>query len=109
VLGREERAQALGVRARVQFNEARDAVRVQLEAPSPAPAALRLWLLHPTRAGEDQAVALRAVAPGLYEGSLMAPRAGAWRIRVEDGSATWRISGGWQSQRPGVTLDAVAR
>ena len=109
VIAREERAKALEVAAALQFNEERDGVRVVLASKLESPPRLQLTLVHPTRAGEDQSVALARVAPGLFEGRLNAPRTGAWRLQLEDGEGTWRVSGPWQSRTDAVTLGEVAR
>jgi hypothetical protein len=103
VLARESRASALGLAAAVQFNEEHDQVRVTLRSAAP-PAALRLRLVHPTRAGEDQVAALAAIGPGLYEGRLRAPRAGNWRVKLEDDANTWRLSGLWHTAQASLEL-----
>lgn len=108
VLERDARASALGLTAMVQFNDARDRVRVTLRGPAPEQAPV-LRLLNATRAGADQTVALAAVAPGVYEGVLpIAPR-GVWRVQLEDAGAAWRLTGHWRETQSGVTLGAVRR
>jgi hypothetical protein len=109
VIAREERAQALAVAASIRFNDERDHVRVALASREASPERLQLTLLHPTRAGEDQSVALARVAPGLFEGRLLPPRGGAWRLQIEDDKGTWRIGGAWQSRAGEITLGEVAR
>jgi len=102
-IAREERAQALGLAATVEFDAARDRVRVTItkgEAPSEPP---RLTLVHATRAGVDQAVTLRTAGPGRYEGAVRIPVEGAWRVRLEDAAASWRLSGHWSG------IDRTAR
>jgi hypothetical protein len=102
-IAREERAQALGLAATIEFDAARDHVRVTItkgEAPSEPP---RLTLVHATRAGVDQAVTLRAAGPGSYEGAVRIPVEGAWRVRLEDAAASWRLSGHWSG------IDRTAR
>jgi uncharacterized protein len=106
VLARDEQARALGLSATVQFNDARDRVRVLLRGPLP-PRPPRLRLVNATRAGEDRTVALAAVAPGVYEGALRIGPAGLWRVQLEDMGATWRLTGHWRESQPGVTLGAV--
>jgi hypothetical protein len=97
VIAREERARALGVAAAIAFNDERDRVRVTLASTAASPTALRLTLVHPTRSGEDQVLALSPVAPGLYEGTMRAPRAGAWTLLLEDGASSWRVSCAWRT------------
>jgi hypothetical protein len=109
MIAREERAKALEVAAAIRFNEERDGVRVVLASRQASPQRLQLTLVHPTRAGEDQSVALSQVSPGMFEGRLDVPRTGAWRLQLEDGEGTWRVSGPWQSRMDAVTLGEVAR
>jgi uncharacterized protein len=111
-LARDARADTLGVKAAVQFNEERDRVRVRL-AGETRPAQLRLTLVHPTRAGGDQAATLARIAAPMaggaaaeswYEGKLQAPATGTWRLRIEDAEATWRLTGMWRTGETAVTL-----
>jgi len=91
-LAREERARALGVRAQVWLDPEGGRVRVALVARA-YPASVRLTLVHRARAGLDRSIALERLAPGLYEAPLAAPAGGAWRLVLEDGAATWRVTG----------------
>jgi uncharacterized protein len=109
-LARDARAGALHLAAEIQFNEERTAARVRLGGEA-RPEALRLTLVHPTRAGGDQVVTLRGVfpsreaeGPSFYEGRVQVPREGTWRIRVEDDRQTWRLTGAWRTQYGVVTL-----
>ena len=105
VAERETRALALGIAAKVVFNEERDRVRVILASNAPLPNGLRLTLVHPTRHA-DQAIALRHAGAGLYEGRLNPPPNAAWRIALEDTAGTWRVAGRWRAGNA-VTLGAV--
>ena len=109
VLGREEQAKVLRVGANVQFNEEGTRVRVALAAGAPEPSALKLALIHPTRAGEDQLVSLAPVAPRLFEGQLAVPRAGNWNLQLEDGAATWRLEGTWHTGQAQLRLGETNR
>lgn len=108
-LARDARAGALHVAADVQFNEERTAARVRLSGDA-LPGAVKLTLVHPTRAGGDQAVVLQRVGsttgpgPALYEGRIEVPREGTWRVRVEDDRNTWRLTGAWRTQDGAVSL-----
>jgi hypothetical protein len=109
LLAREDMARSLGLQAVVQFSPGHDRVRVRLEgaqAPGGVPA---LVLIHATRAGEDQSVALREVAAGTYEGMLHPPGAGVWRLQLQDARATWRLTGHWRAGQGGATLGAGTR
>lgn len=107
-LARDAAAAALHVKAEVQFNEERTRARVRL-AGDTHPAHLRMTLVHPTRAGGDQAVELQRVspagaAPALYEGALASPHAGTWRLRIEDDGGAWRLTGLWRTGQAAATL-----
>lgn len=107
-IARDEKARDLGIAATVQFNEERSRVRLMLVAPSDPPA-VTLRMVHPTRAGEDQAIDLRRMARGLYEGTMNAPRSERWRVRLEDPEGRWRVSGEWSGKTPQLTLGAGPR
>ena len=106
VIEREERARALGVSASVQFGEDRAHVRVILRAPGTAPRALRLTLVHPTRAGQDQVIALAPTGEGTYVGAMGVPRGAVMGLRLEDDEAGWRIVGTWPTEESSVSLGA---
>jgi hypothetical protein len=106
-LERERRAKDLAVAATLQVNEDAKRARVVLAAHARAPAMLRLWLIHPTRAGEDQLVALSPVGPGIFEGPIGPVRAGRWGVRLEDDAGTWRLEGEWRTGMGRVTLGDV--
>lgn len=70
------------------------ASRVRVVLAGAAPSTLTLRLAHPTRAGFDQVVSLRRVAPGVYEGALRPGDAGRWRVVLE--TPEWRLVGEWR-------------
>lgn len=93
VLERAERAAALGLTATVNIDaagRARVALAAETQAADALPAALRVAVLHPTRAGHDlRAVVVRG-PDGDYVGQLDAPLPpGHWRIIVE--TDAWRL------------------
>lgn len=95
-VARDARAVALGLQADVQFNEEHDRVRVVLTGGA-RPATVTLRLVHPTRAGEDQAVVLAHSGGGVYEGRVAPPGKGRWSVRIEDGEGTWRLARTWRN------------
>lgn len=107
VLDREARARTLAIRALVTFNPERTRVRLQLAGDGPPPARLTLRLAHPTRAGEDQTIALAPAAGGVFEGAMQPPAAGRWHVLLEDAGATWRLSASWQTEAASVALGAA--
>jgi len=104
VLEREERARALGVAAAVQFREDRQHVRVILRSGGEPPRALRLTIVHPTREGDDQVIALTQSSPGVYDGAMGVPRAARHGLRLEDDAGEWRIAGTWPREASSVNL-----
>jgi hypothetical protein len=109
-LARDARAADLRLAADVQFNEERTRVRVRL-AGAAQPDTVRMTLVHPTRAGGDQATTLRRISPasageGLYEGAVATPHAGTWRLRLEDTAGGWRLTGNWRTHDGSAALHA---
>ena len=84
----------------------RERVRVILSAPGPAPRVLRLTIIHPTRAGEDQVIRLAPMGEGTYAGAMGVPRGAAMGLRLEDDEAGWRIVGTWFTEESSVSLGA---
>jgi uncharacterized protein len=95
VLHRDDRAAQLGLRANVLFNFDNRRLRVLLtgETAAPAAAALRLRVLHPTRAGADQTLRLSASSPGVFDGALADLSKGRWLLQLEDADRNWRLTG----------------
>jgi len=87
VLGREENARRLGVRARIESAHGR--LRVALAGA--APEALFAQLAHATRAGHDVRLRLALLAPGVYEAELPPLAAGRWSVVLEDPRREWRV------------------
>ena len=85
-LERGARAAALGVAATVDV-ASDGTVAVRLDggdgSEEARPAALRLRLAHPTRAGDDRAATLVADGGGSYAGRVTPVGAGRWRVIVE--------------------------
>ena len=92
-LSRSEKAVALGLLAHVRVTS--DMLRVTLSARQPGfqpPAALRITVSHPTRAGLDQTELLARDGAG-YSARFRLPAAGHWLILVEDDAKNWRMMG----------------
>lgn len=99
-LSRSDAAERLGIVAELQLVDGR--VRVLLA--SAGAGALKLQLVHPTRAGMDQSLELTKVRPGVYEGVLAPMRAGRWHVVLEQ--SDWRLAGDWLLPAKGaLTLD----
>jgi hypothetical protein len=95
VIRRDQLAAELGLRANVLFNFDNQRVRVYLRAEEgrALPDAIRLRVLHPTRAGADQVAELPASSAGVYDGAVATLRRGRWLLSLEDMRPTWRLMG----------------
>ncbi|NWG32212.1 MAG: FixH family protein [Rhodocyclaceae bacterium] len=90
-LARSRLAETLGITVAMRLEG--DRVRVRLGSrDAVAPAALRLTLSHPTRAGIDQLAILKPNGDE-YVGELNLPASGHWLLIVEDEAKTWRVMG----------------
>jgi uncharacterized protein len=103
VLRREARARELGLSASASLAGAE--VRVTLRGATEALPGLRLRLVHPTRAGRDQVVALRP-AEGVYQGRMTSANGEPRLLVLEDAAATWRITGSWNGRDGAAELRA---
>jgi hypothetical protein len=102
VLERDRRARELGLAASVSFSGGR--VRVVLARDVPGP--VRFRLIHPTRAGSDQVVQLRDVAPRVYEGELEQADDERRLLVLEDLAGTWRLTGTRARHAGSAALDS---
>lgn len=90
-LSRAARAQQLMLAGRAEVGA--DSVRLTLTGAGMLPETLRLRLVHPTRAVDDQVFEVHAVSPGIYAGKLAAAAVGRRVVMVEDMAKTWRLAG----------------
>lgn len=106
VLDRERAALRQGVTAEVRLEEGGRRVVVELATKDGAPpAALVLKVIHPTRAGFDQTLRLRAEGRGVFRGALSPLTTGRWVLSLEDEGGTWRLTGDlWYPERPTAQL-----
>ncbi|UXY13977.1 FixH family protein [Chitiniphilus purpureus] len=94
-LDRDRGAARLGLHAQVLLADNGKDLRVVLDRPTSA--ALRLKVVHPTRAGLDQTVALKRETERLYTATLAVPLTQPrWRVELADAAGTWRLTGVWQ-------------
>jgi uncharacterized protein len=102
VLSREQRAKALGYRARVSFL---DGIRVRLTATEnlASTGRLKLLLVHPTQKASDASWFLNLDARGDYVAATRPANAASWRGRrtliLEDEAQTWRLVGDMDTGR----------
>jgi hypothetical protein len=104
VLDREARAAALGLQATLSFNPEGDRVRVLISEGGARAVRPTLRLVHPTRVGQDQTVALAPGAGGVLDGALVPVSPGTWRLVLEDAAGQWRLAGEWRTADRQVTL-----
>ena len=93
-LSRSEKAVALGLIAKVHITS--DTLTVALSAKSSGfqmPAALRVTVSHPTRAGLDQTEVIHGTGAGTFSARFRLPAAGHWLILIEDEAKNWRMMG----------------
>lgn len=91
-LARAERAQAMGLEARLAVREGQAQLRLAGHPGVVLPPRVRLTLSHPTRSGLDQALLLTGQG-GVYTGPAVELPAGRWQVVIEDEAATWRLAG----------------
>jgi len=101
---RAQRAEELALGARVEPGVDGGQVRVTVTGAAALPPVLRLRLVHPTQAVADQWIELRAVGPGIYEGTRVAPAAGRRVMMLEDAARTWRLAGEAANSAQAVVL-----
>ena len=92
-LSRSEKATSLGLIAHLRITS--DSLNVALTTKAKGfalPAALRVTVSHPTRAGLDQTVLIPLVGTG-YSSKFRLPAAGHWLSMVEDDQKAWRVLG----------------
>ncbi len=98
---RDKKAVSLGLQAEVIQNEEGTQIRILLRGKPDTvlPQVLNLRIIHPTRSGADQTIALRADGAGFYAGKLSAFLTGRWHVAVEDDKRQWRLTGDWRIEK----------
>lgn len=94
---RDQKAVALGLQADLMQSGDGRQLRVLLRGypDTRLPESARLRIVHPTRAGIDQTIELRAEGKGTYLAPLRAPLSGRWHVVLEDDKKEWRLTGDW--------------
>ncbi len=100
-LAAERRAQALGLRARIDIDTSSGAILATVTAESPAdwPKTLELLLSHPAFAARDRSVTLTASRPDdagnpAWSGHFVDVPDGRWYMVLTHGDI-WRLNGTW--------------
>ncbi|KPK27908.1 MAG: hypothetical protein AMJ66_11045 [Betaproteobacteria bacterium SG8_40] len=105
VIEREQRAVQMGLKA--QMLVADNNIRIHLDGSGERPGRIVVRFVHPTRAGEDREIELTPVAPGWYQAVLPDLAQGRWRLQIEDGDTTWRLTGVWTTNQKSLLISAV--
>lgn len=94
---RDQQATSLGLQA--DLMRSGNALRLMITGHAEArlPDTLTLKIMHPTRAGNDQLIPMRAEGQGFYAGSLTADVGGRWLVSIEDPAGQWRLQGDWEA------------
>ena len=94
-LARDTKAAELKLAALARIDLASSKIHVQLTSDQKTlnPEALRLQLLHPTRANLDISLELKRLKHGSYMSDLPSLAAGKWHLLLEPGSREWRLTG----------------
>lgn len=94
-LDRDRQAATLGLSAQLLLAD--DGRNLRLVFAKPVTGKLTLKLLHPTRSGLDQTIALQRNGEQLYSAQLTAPLSQPrWRIELGDSAGQWRLTGIWK-------------
>ncbi len=101
VTARNQNSVRLGLQADLMLSTDGKQIRILLRGKPDTvlPGVLKLRIAHPTRAGVDQNVLLRADGAGSYSGKLSALLTGRWRIVLEDEKGEWRLTGDWNIEK----------
>ena len=103
-LEQDQRARDLGIHADLQFDRTSGEVSLKLVSASVAgdafPDTILLMMGHPVKEEKDQLISLKAIAPGLYRGELLAKPEYSWYLTLypiaeitQRKEAPWSLSG----------------
>lgn len=96
VVEREAKAAELGLEAVLSAGGGQVALHLDGRIVA-KPATLRLFLTHPTRAGQDMVLTMHPDQDGLYRATLPALSAGKRHVSVEPEDRGWRLTGQWEA------------
>lgn len=96
-LQRDQNAQALGLQADLVRSGNMVRLMVRTNDGLPLPEELLVKIMHPTQAGHDQLVKMRAEGAGFYGGVLSTDIGGRWHVSIEDPAGQWRLQGDWEA------------
>lgn len=105
VIEREARAAQMGLTA--QMLVAGQNVRIHLSGHEELPGRIVVRFVHPTRAGEDREIVLTPITPGWYQAILPDLAQGRWRLQIEDGETSWRLTGVWKTDQKSLLISGA--
>ncbi len=90
---KQQAAASLGAQALIRFDAGKNQLMIEMIAPSELLGKLRLYLIHPTLAGQDQVLSLSPAADGRYHTDLPGLGTGRWHVALEPENGNWRLEG----------------
>jgi len=90
-IARSVRAQEMGLSADLRLTAEAVSVGLRAAEGSPLPPTVVLTIAHPTRAGHDRKLLLKA-HDGRFAATIEPLSAGRWLLQLEDESQTWRLN-----------------
>lgn len=96
-LERDHEAGALGLQADLMRSGSAIRLMIRGNEGVVVPLTIDLKLAHPTRAGQDQIIAMTSEGQGFYGGKISGEVAGRWLVSIEDPAGKWRLHGEWQA------------
>lgn len=91
---RDRMATHLGLSGFLDINLQAGEIRLKLDSKVEIPVqALRLTLLHPTRAGGDVEIPLESIGAGLYQANVKVLRVAPWNLLLVPEAGQWRLRG----------------
>lgn len=94
-LKRDHQASSLGLQADLMRSGQGVRLLIRANEGVAIPQAIDLRLAHPTRAGQDQTLAMVSEGQGFYSGKLQGEVGGRWLVSIEDPAGQWRLHGEW--------------
>jgi len=94
---RDHQAASLGLTADVMRADSNMRLLLASGGETVLPEVVTLKLAHPTRAGHDQLLEMKADGAGMYVGKLTEDIGGRWLVSIEDPAGKWRLQGEWKA------------
>ena len=92
-LAKQKHARSLGLGGELAINSQTGVVSLTLHGSEPTQPTVLMRMVHPTRSHRDRESMLYRDANGRLSGSFKLPSSGIWKIIVEAGDNSWRLTG----------------